>query len=93
MKHFVKVVQKYATTNKLERSILHLLEAQDFMLLEKKFLPTFIEEIEIEIAKINSENPRCKPKSINKWTNDLHTTCMSVDNVAVVHVYRVMKNS
>ncbi|KFF26892.1 hypothetical protein [Chryseobacterium vrystaatense] len=68
-KYLVYIGSVYAAKNKLEKSIQDLLIPNDRMLLDKKDIRSFKENIIAQIIFINQENRRCNPKNVS-WYED-----------------------
>lgn len=90
--YFIKVVQTYATKNKLEKEILELIEKHDGTLLEKKHLSTFISELRNEVVMLNRKHMRCSAKEISHWSSDVNEF-YRVEGVIQMNAYKVKVKS
>lgn len=91
-KYFVKVTQTYATKNKLQEAIYMALKEVNHTLLEKKNLPTFINECEQKVKELNAQFPRCKPERLAEYRID-NGRCIYVEGVIVINIYQVIHNA
>ena len=93
MSHFIKVVQTYATKNKLEKEILELISKHDGTLLDKTHLPTFVSDLRDKVQALNEKHARCTAKQITHWTSDNVNECYRVDGVIQMNAYKVIIQS
>lgn len=92
MSHFIKVVQTYATKNKLEKEILELISKHDGTLLDKTHLPTFVSDLRDQVQALNEKHARCTAKIITNWS-DSENECYRVEGVIQVNAYKVLIQS